>query len=226
MKKLFLLVSLTLFSVFSGFAQNTDIAVAFFDRVSAHYGSVEDYEADLIIRKGEDDPQSAAVIYKNPNFLRLDFSEPEEQVLCSNGEELVLYVPELQVAFVQTLKKHNNAALANMASEQGLNLLRKNYIISYVVGPEKVPLDENSSIYVTRLKLRWKTGKEGFREILLSIGENYMIRRIVGVTAGHERIQFDFDDITVDNGIPETRFDYDPPAAGNAIKNFLFEPEE
>ena len=60
----------------------------------------------------------------------------------------------------------------------------------------------------------------------MSIGENGLIRRIIGVTVDYENIQFDFENILVNQNIPEARFRYDSPASANVFENFLFEPEE
>ncbi len=215
-------VLLLLFPVVLG-AQET--AERYFDSISSYYGSVNDYQGNLTITRGEI-VQVAAVSYKNPNMLRLDFSDPEEQVLVVNNEELILYIPAYRVSFRQPLKQYSEAALANMASQQGLDLLKKNYSIGYLVGPEPVPLEEGSPELVTKLKLKWKSSNEGFRELDISIGEDSLIRRIVGITTALDTVQFDFEDIRVNRGIPDSRFNYDSPPEGNTIQNFLFEPEE
>ncbi len=204
-------------------AQET--ATQYFDSISRHYGQVEDYSAILRIVR-EETEQVGEISFKSPNLLRIDFSEPKEQVLNINGDELLLWVPALSVTFVQKLKSHNSASLATMASEQGLTMLKRNYSIGYEAGPDPVSLDEGSPEMVIKLNLNWRTSNEGFRELRIAVGENNMIRRITGVTTNHEVIQYDFSEIVVNKGIPDSRFLFDSQPEGNTIHNFLFEPEE
>ncbi|OQY32491.1 MAG: hypothetical protein B6241_10870 [Spirochaetaceae bacterium 4572_59] len=203
-------------------AQET--AEKYFDRISEYYGSVNDYEGDLVISRG-DLEQKARVSYKNPNMLRLDFTSPEGQVLVVNNEKLELYLPVYRVSFIQPIGNHSDTALANMANAQGLKLMKQNYSIGYVSGPAPVPLESGSEEIVTKLKLHWRSSSEGFRELTMSIGDNNLIRRIEGLTTGMEKIDFDFINLEINKGIPDARFDYKSPPEGNTIENFLFEPE-
>ena len=66
---------------------------------------------------------------------------------------------------------------------------------------------------------------EGFRQLIMSVGEDNLIRRMVCVTADYTEMQFDFTDIKTNEGIPDTRFEYDSPASANVFENFLFEAE-
>jgi outer membrane lipoprotein-sorting protein len=78
---------------------------------------------------------------------------------------------------------------------------------------------------VTKLQLDWRSTTEGFRKLIISVTETFLIRRIVGTTANYEEIQFDFEDIRLNQNLPEARFDYEAPASANMFPNFLFEQE-
>ncbi|MDC7233562.1 MAG: outer-membrane lipoprotein carrier protein LolA [Spirochaetales bacterium] len=203
-------------------AQET--AEKYFDRISDFYGNIRDYEGDLVITQGKQE-QVARISYKNPNKLRLDFSKPDGQVLNVNDEKLELYIPEYRVSFVQPLSRGSGSNLAGMANSQGLELMKRNYSIAYVSGPNAVPLDEGSEEMVVKLRLNWRSTSEGFREIYLAIGQNNLIRRIEGITTSMESIVFNFTNLETNKGIPDARFDYKSPPEGNSIENFLFEPE-
>jgi outer membrane lipoprotein-sorting protein len=203
-------------------------AVNFFENISVFYGDVFDYEAELSITQttGNEELVSTGLIYyKNPNLLRIDFSDPEEQVICVTGENLMIYLPAQVVVMTQKLQRHNDATLASMASSQGLELLEKGYSIGYLEGPDPVPLEEGSEELVTKLKLEWRTTEQGFRQIEMSIGANNLIRRMKALTTEMEEVQFDFRNININQNIPDARFDYEAPASAYEIKNFLFEPE-
>lgn len=223
MRKAIIFLALLIIPAFSLWSQQT--AEKFFSSVSEQHGDVSDYQAYITITKGND-VQTGDLYYKTPNQMRIDFLEPEGQVLIVNNELLELYIPKYRVSFKQTLKKHNTATLASMVSDQGLKLLKRNYKIGYLVGPDPVPLEDGSSEIVVKLKLTWMSQTEGFREMEMSINpEDKTIRRIIGVTGSFETITFDFEDIDTLTQIPDTRFDYDSPPEGNPIENFLFEPE-
>ena len=77
-----------------------------------------------------------------------------------------------------------------------------------------------------KLKLEWKTIDEGFRQLVLSINDDLMIRRISGVTSSFQEVQLDFEEIIVNQNLPEGKFRYDSPPSANVINNFIFVPEE
>jgi outer membrane lipoprotein-sorting protein len=122
-----------------------------------------------------------------------------------------------------TPSRRTGAAGASMASAQGLALLRRNYVPSFVTGPDPVPLNADSQEMVVKLRLIRRSSSEGFREIILSVDNNSkLIRRMEGRTITEGRVQFDFSNIRINIGIPEQRFIYDSPASANMYNNFLF----
>ncbi|GAB4365891.1 MAG: outer-membrane lipoprotein carrier protein LolA [Spirochaetales bacterium] len=210
----------------SGVSAGQEILTAenFFDRISERYGDVKDYIAQVSVT-AENETMEGTLYYKTPNLLRIDFSIPEEQVLVTDGNKLTLYIPQYRVVMSQTLKRRSSAAVASMASRQGLLLLKRNYSIAYLNNPVPVPLDDGSKEMVTKLKLSWKSSDEGFRELILSVNADGLIRRIEGITVEYQKIVLDFKNIRVNQNIPDSRFRYDPPASANVIENFLFDPE-
>jgi outer membrane lipoprotein-sorting protein len=219
----------TLFLLFAGPcalpAQEILTAESFFDEVSARYGKIQDYTARVAITRGQE-TMKGKIYYKTPNRLRIDFTEPAEQVLVTDGEELTVYVPKYEVILLQKLKKRSQAALANLASAQGLNLLKHSYAVAYLTGPDYESLEEGSKEQVKKLRLSSRSTSEGFRQITIAVGKNGLIRRITGVTLNYEEFVMDLTDIAVNQNIPDTRFKYDAPAYANVYQNFLFDAEE
>ena len=222
-------ISIILMLFISGISYTQEImtATAYFDQVSENYAAVEDYQADIeIIRK--DAEMKGILFYKNPDKIRINFSEPEEQVLAMDGEMLSVYIPQYRVIMEQKIEKDNQiSGGASIASKEGLKLLKRNYSIAYLKSPEPVNLDENdgNSVKVVKLKLIWKSTDESFRQIDLSIGDNGLIRRMIGYDEEYNEIQFDFQNIIVNQNIPDARFKFDGPASANVYENFLFEPD-
>lgn len=206
-------------------AQEILTAERFFDGVSERYGKLQDFSARVTITKGQE-VMRGRLSYKTPNMLRIDFTDPAEQVLVTNGEELTVYIPKYEVILLQKLKRRSQAALANLVSSQGLNLLKKNYAVAYQSGPDDAPLDEGSREMVKKLRLSSRSTAEGFRQVILAVGRNGLIRRITGITLNYEEFVMDLTDTVVNQNIPETRFKYDAPAYANVYQNFLFDAEE
>jgi len=206
-------------------AQEILTAESFFDEVSARYGKLQDYTARVSIAKGQE-VMKGKLSYKSPNQLRIDFTDPAEQVLVTDGEELTVYIPRYEVILLQKLKRRSQAALANLVSAQGLTLLKKSYAVAYLIGQDYVPLEEGSREMVKKLRLASRSTSEGFRQIVIAVARNGMIRRITGVTLNYEEFMMDLTDVVVNQNIPDTRFKYDAPAYANVYQNFLFEAEE
>ena len=92
MKKLLLTFCAFLF-VSTVFAQNITTASAYFKTISEYYGTIKDYEVDYEIRI-EKSESRGKLSFKAPNLLRMDYTNPEEQVICFNGDVLTIYIKE------------------------------------------------------------------------------------------------------------------------------------
>jgi outer membrane lipoprotein-sorting protein len=214
------------FAAPAAFPQDIMSAEKFFDAVSATYGQVQDYTAAVTITEGKNDPWKGRLSYKTPIFLRIDFDAPKGQVILMDAEKLTIYVPGLEVVLVQKYKKKNSAALAALASKQGLSLLRTNYGVAFYSSPGFVPLDEGSKEQVVKLKLSPKSSTSAFHQIVVSVGRDNLIRRMDALTAGGDRIVLDLAGVKTNQNIPDTRFQYDPPPYANQQPDFLFDSSE
>jgi outer membrane lipoprotein-sorting protein len=205
-------------------AQEIITAERYLEMVGDRYKGVRDYEAQLNILSGNS-RMAGTVSHLAPSFLRIDFYRPSDQVIVFNGEQLTIYLPEYRAVLNQiiTPSRRTGAAGASMASAQGLALLRRNYVPSFVTGPEPILLDADSQELVVKLRLIRRSSSEGFREIILSVNnDSKLIRRMEGRTITEGQVRFDFSNVRINTGIPEQRFIYDSPASANMYNNFLF----
>jgi len=206
------------------FGQEIITAERYLEMVSERYSTIRDYEGNITIRSGNTE-MVGTVSHLSPSFLRIDFSRPAGQAIVFNGEILTVFLPDIRAVLTQTINqtRRTGATGAGMASAQGLSLLRRNYVPSFVTGPNPEPLDDASGERVVRLRLTRRSVSEGFREIILSINpDTRLIRRMEGRTIADGDVRFDFTNIRTNQGIPEQRFIYDPPALANTYHNFLF----
>jgi len=225
-KKLFILL-FTILVVTSGvYSQAIFTAIDFFNQLSNTYATVEDYQANITITRGSN-VMSGVLFHKSPGLLRINFSNPQEQVIVFDGKRLLVHIPRLRVTMSQHISPRNQITSgASIASREGLALLRRNYSVAFLESPNQVPLDRGAGAneMVTKLRFVWRSTQEGFRQIDVSVGSNGYIRRVIGVTPENDVVQFDFQNIIVNQGIPDARFNYTPPPAANVFENFLFEP--
>jgi len=224
-KKFFILL-LTILIVSGVYSQEILTATDYFNQLANTYAAIEDYQADVTITRGGV-AMSGVLFHKSPDKLRINFSSPEEQIIAFNGKRLLIYIPKYRVTMSQNVNARDQvSAGASIASKEGLALLKRNYSVAYLESPNPVPLDREvaRSEMVVKLKLVWRSTEEGFRQIDLSVGANGYIRRVVGVTPENDIIQFDFINVSVNQNIPDTRFDYTLPPEANVFENFLFDP--
>ncbi|MCL2609407.1 MAG: outer-membrane lipoprotein carrier protein LolA [Treponema sp.] len=194
----------------------------FMQALSAHYATVQDYEAEIAIRSGGSNMVGTAS-YLAPSSMRIDFSQPSNQVIVFAGGSLTVFLPDLRVVLNQEIGGNSSTAGASLASEEGLLLLRRNYVPAFVSSPEPIPLEAGSQEQVVKIRLLRRNISEGFREIILSVNpKTNLIRRIEATTMANVVVQFDFSSIRINTGIPELRFAYTPPAGSSTITNFMF----
>ena len=205
------------------FAQNITTASAYFKTISEYYGTIKDYEVDFEI-KIEKNESRGKLSFKAPNLIRMDYTNPEEQVICFNGDMLTIYIKEPAEAVLQQQVTPGSAGSAtNLSTPQGLSLMSRYYTVAYETGQNPEPLEEGSDELVVKLILTRKSASEAFRYIKLAINnETKLIRRIEAVTPKGEEFVFDFFDYVLNQDLSEQRFVYDAPSSANNYNNFLF----
>lgn len=201
----------------STLAQGITTANDFFKTVSERYTQIKDYEASIQIRIGKSS-MTGKVSFKRPQMLRIDFTDPAEQVIVFNGDSLVVYLPGSSAILEQSV----SGGEGNLATAEGLSLLRRYYTVAYEVGQSPVPLEEGSEEMVVKLSLSRKSAGESFRTIKLSVDPaTRLIRRVDAVSSQDVRYVFDFWDYNINTGVSDQRFLYDPPSSANNYNNFL-----
>lgn len=224
MKKIYVSI-LVLFAVSFIHAQSIQTANEYFQSVSDFYATVQDYEADLSITTAAGKMQSR-VSFKRPNLLRMDFSNPDTQVITFNGEQLTIYLPGSNAILLQTVTKDDEAGTAtgaSLATPQGLTLMSRYYYIAYESGQSPVPLYEGSEEMVVKFILTKKSASESFKTLKVAVmPSSKLIRRIEAVTTTNETFIFEFSGYNLNTNIPDARFIYDAPSSANNYNNFLF----
>jgi len=217
---------LAILPVFPSVAQSITTADNFFTTVSDKYAAIRDYSATIAISttSGKNtETMTGRTVFKKPNLLRIDFTDPAEQTIVFNGKELTIYLPTYRVTLYQAVESDSGAGGASLATPQGLALMKRYYSISYETGPDPVPLEEGSDEMVVVLALARRTTTEMFRAIRLMINpETSLIRRIEATTITGDTLVFDFSGYALNQGVLDNYFVYEPPSSANMFNNFLF----
>ncbi len=235
-KKIFLATALLLSVVTFSFAQSTILTAAdFFESVSANFAVIENYEADMNIRIGEDaDEMESRVSFKQPNLLRIDFSKPATQAIVFNGNQLTIFLPSSNVILNQTVQSQGSSTDGmSLVTPEGLSLMKRYYSITYETGQDPVPLDPEAvgtpeaEEMVVKLVLTRRNTTEGFRTIKLAISpDSLLIRRVEAESVEGTIFIFDFSNYALNQNIPDMRFLFDMPSAGSTFNDFLFAESE
>ena len=205
------------------FAQNITTASAYFKTISEYYGTIKDYEVDFEI-KIEKTESAGKLSFKAPNLLRMDYTNPPEQVICFNGDMLTIYIKEpAEAVLQQQVSPDASNPATSLTTPQGLSLMSRYYTVAYETGQNPEPLEEGSDEMVVKLILTRKSASEAFRYIKLAINnDTKLIRRIEAVTPKGEEFVFNFFDYVLNQNLSEQRFVYDAPSSANNYNNFLF----
>ncbi len=233
-KKIAVFTFLLSFSIHFSYSQNILTAADFFESVSQTVSAVGDYEADMMVKVGASSEMEGRVSFKQPNLLRIDFTNPATQAIVFNGNQLTIYLPNSNVILNQTVQSQGSSADGmSLATPEGLALMKRYYSIAYETGQDPVPLDPEAvgtpeaEEMVIKLVLTRRNTTEGFRTINLSISpDTLLIRRVNAVSVEGTVYMFDFTNYALNQNIPDMRFLFDMPSAGSTFNDFLFAESE
>lgn len=210
--------------------------------------SIKDLEADFKWMQNEN-VQEGKIYFKNSQRLRLNFTNPSNQVMCTNGYDLWFYLPTHNFVLKQTLmhkekkqtetesdpvtentksKNKNNSkeksenqdsASALFFNPVGFDNFLSNYAIEF---HESKTLVDYKGYKVYQFKLiRWRSTRNGINVIYMTVDPNGIMRKIEGITAAYRKIVIEFENIKLNSNLPDLLFNYEPPAHARTLDNFI-----
>jgi outer membrane lipoprotein-sorting protein len=199
-------------------AQDYVTAQEFFGKVSAKFGTIKDYSCDFTYTK-DDAVSSGKLYFRVPNLVRLDFAAPKGQVVLMDGEKLQILIPSLSLILEQAFTK--KTARADMVTERGLRMLSEGFDIAYLDKPDLVPLETGSKEQVTKLRLTRRLASEMYREVILSISKDLLIRRWEGKLEDRTSVVMDYVSIRLNQNLPASKFKEEAWPEANVYTDFL-----
>ncbi len=192
--------------------------------IRSAYGSIDTYQANFTIeseRHGRKTVQKGVIRFKNSDRLVMDFTQPANQKIVSNGKMLWIYIPSMNVVAEQDLK--SDAGLFAAGSKSGLNRLFSKYHYRFASKEQPETMKDGSKMYTLELKQR--ESRSGYREINLLVNENYFITKAEGITSTGKKVSISLTDFKTDVDLPGSLFKFDIPARARVLKNPMMSEE-
>jgi len=190
---------------------------------------VKDFEAD--ITWSQDNTVSKGKIqFKNPQKVKISITSPSEQVICTNGYNLWVYISSLNIVFKQELIQKEKVKDSSVKSQTVVNPLYINpvgydrflteYSVDFNETKNKIDYKDGSKVYTFKL-LRWKSSKTGINTVILTVSDDGLMKKVEGITVSGRKISMEMSSYKLNNGFSDMVFDYDPPAHANTVDNFI-----
>ena len=192
--------------------------------IRATYGKLDSYQANFVIeseRHGKKTVQRGVIRFKNSDRLVLDFTQPANQKIVSNGKMMWIYIPSMNVVAEQDLK--SDSGLFAAGSQSGLNRLFSKYHYRFASKEQPETMKDGSKMYTLELKQR--ESRSGYREINLLVNENYFITKAEGITSTGKKVSITLSDYKTDVDLPASLFKFDIPARARVLKNPMMSEE-
>jgi outer membrane lipoprotein-sorting protein len=181
------------------------------------FQSIEDYTADFKWVNGDVHYQGA-IKYKKPDKILLDFNEPKDQKIVSNGKVLYIYIPYLKVVCQQSLSESTESNILSTASETGLSKLLDDYSFSFYDTSSPQPFGNTRAYHMKLLQLKPKVG---FKQMDLWVSENGIILQSNGTSPNGVKVSLTFSNIRLNEELPDYIFDFEVPADAQIIRNVI-----
>ncbi len=179
------------------------------DRMQKRYDQAKDFRARFSQSysravMGRSTVSTGSVAFKKPGRMRWDYDKPEPRTFVSNGQVLWLYEPTEKQAFKQDLK--TSQLPAALAFLMGKGKLADEFDIAFA----KEAKQGRPGDY--RLALVPKQPQSTYKSILFVVDpKDFLVRETVLVDQQGNTNHFIFDDLQVNDKVPDTLFKWSPP---------------
>ena len=185
--------------------------------MSERFKTINDYTADFEWING-DAHYKGKIQYKKPDKIILDFEEPKDQKIVSDGKTLYIYIPSLKVVVTQTLGEGTESQILTTQSAKGLYRLFNEYAFSFY---DKSTLQKFDNTEAYHLKLFQKQPKIGFKKMDMWVSKDGLILQSNGVSPSGLNISLTFSNIQLNTEIPDYIFNFEIPADAQVIRNII-----
>jgi outer membrane lipoprotein-sorting protein len=186
-------------------------------KMSEMFESIKDYTADFEWINGNVH-YNGSIKYKKPDKILLNFAEPRDQKIVSDGQILYIYIPYLKVVIQQMLTEDTESEILMTGTETGLSKLFDEYSFSFYDSSSTQPF-RNTRAY--HLRLVQKTPKVGFEKMDIWVAENGQLLQSNGRSPNGVEVSLIFSNIQMNTELPDYIFEFDVPADAQIIRNII-----
>jgi outer membrane lipoprotein carrier protein len=185
------------------------------DRMQKRYDQAKDFRARFSqnysrAAVGRSTLSTGTVALKKPGRMRWDYEKPEPRMFVSNGQVLWLYEPTEKQAFKQDLK--NSQLPAALAFLMGKGKIADEFDVTFA----KDAKQGRQGDY--RLALAPKQPQSSYKSILFVVDpKEFLVRETVLVDPQGNTNHFIFDDLQVNDKVPDALFKWTPPAGVRVV---------
>jgi len=185
--------------------------------MSSTYERINDYSADFKWINGESN-YKGKIQYKNPDKILMDFEEPHDQKIVSNGKTLYIYIPYLKVVCQQSLSKETESSILSTSSKKGLSRLLNEYSFSFY---DTSSAQQFGSTEAYHLRLIQKRPDVGFKKMDIWVSKSGLILQSNGISQNGIKVSLSFSSIKINIELPDYIFDFEVPADAQIIRNII-----
>jgi outer membrane lipoprotein carrier protein len=186
--------------------------------VDVHYNHLRSLEAQFTETyrgSGMDRSESGTLWLKKPGKMRWEYRSPKEKLFVSNGKDAWFYVPDDRQAHKQDAKKLEDVR-SPLAFLLGKAKLQKE-LQGLSAAPDVEPLEAGNTV----LRGVPRAFADRISEIVLEIGPDNRIVRLVMQEVDGASTEYRFSDQKEDLAIADNRFDFRAPAGTEVVEGEL-----
>ena len=156
--------------------------------------------------------EAGSVAFARGGLMRWDYQRPTEKLFLSDGKQVSLYIPEEHQLTRTPMKSSEDFRVPFELLLTRLNLRR----VFARIEIADAELDHDPDHHVLRAFPK-KEYAEDYSNVLIDLGPQFDIRRLVVNYPDHSRMDFRFDHIERNPSLPRSLFQFIPPAGTEII---------
>jgi outer membrane lipoprotein carrier protein len=190
-------------------------ADAYVQQFESSYRDVQSLRAEFTqtyTLEGRTRIEAGLVAFARGGLMRWDYQRPTQKLFLSDGKHVSLYIPEEQQLTRTAMKSSEDFRVPFELLLTRLNLRR----VFARVEMADAALDHDPADQVLRAFPK-KEYAEDYTDVLIELGPQFDMRRLVVNYSDHSRMDFRFDHIERNPPLPRSLFQFTPPAGTEVI---------
>jgi outer membrane lipoprotein carrier protein len=192
-----------------------ETAGAYVQQFESSYHEVRSLRADFsqtYTLGGRTRIEAGRVTFARGGLMRWDYQRPAEKLFVADGKQVSLYIPEEHQLTRTPMKSSQDFRAPFELLLTRLNLRR----VFARVELADAALDHDPADHLLRAYPK-KEYTEDYTDVLIELGPQFDVRRLIVNYADHSQMDFRFDHIERNPPLPRTLFQFTPPAGTEII---------